>query len=325
MNLAFFSESNFDGKIPRDFNNMRTEYAWYVALDSTHHWIGKLPDLQNDTYDLGIVIIPKKNVENIMKFSMIEQMRRVCKKIGFMQEGPAWYFQDYPMYQQIWFYNTLMEMDVIFAHNQSDVKYFKGLTQKKHVYQNKSLMIEDSLKESKTKTNNVMIGGNMVRWYGGFDSYMIATEFGKWDKESTEIHAPSMGRRIELEDQMENLTHLPYMNWVDWVNHLSQFRYAVHLMPTHAAGTFALNCAYWGIPCIGYRGLDTQQELHPHCTVSEGNLDLAREIAKRLVNNKDFYEQCSKEAKEKYKECFDEKVYIYNMNKVIKEVMNEKN
>ena len=325
MNIAFFSESNFEGKIPRNFDNMRTEYAWYVALDVIHHHIQKLPELQDKMYDLGIVIIPKKNIENLMKFPMIEQMRRVCKKIGFMQEGPAWYFQDYPMEQQIWFYNTLMEMDVIFAHNQSDVKYFKGLTQKEHVYQNKSLMIEDGLKESKTKTNNVMIGGNMVRWYGGFDSYMVAQEFGKWDKESTEIHAPSMGRRIELEDQMENLTHLPYMNWVDWVNHLSQFKYAVHLMTTHAAGTFALNCAYWGIPCIGYRGLDTQQELHPHCTISEGNLDLAREIAKRLVTNQDFYEQCSKEAKEKYNERFSEEVYIYSMKQVIQRVINEEN
>jgi hypothetical protein len=324
--IAFFSESTFDGKIGRDFDNMRTEYAWYVALDAVHHYVGNLPSMDENMYDLGIIIIPKTKIDQLMQVDLISQMRRVCKKIGFMQEGPAWYFQDYPMEQQIWFYNTLMEMDVIFVHNKSDVRYFKGLTQKEHVYQNKSLMIEDSLlKEPKTKTNNVMIGGNMVRWYGGFDSYMIATEFGRWDKESTEIHAPSMGRKIELEDQMENLNHLPYMNWVDWVNHLSQFKYAVHLMPTHAAGTFALNCAYWGIPCVGYRGLDTQEELHPHCTVGDGNLDLAREIVKRLVTNYDFYKQCSDEAKEKYKECFGEKVYIYNMNKVIEEVINEEN
>ena len=45
----------------------------------------------------------------------------------------------------------------------------------------------------------------------------------------------------------------------------------------------------------------------------------------RLVKRGDFYEQCSKESKEKYKECFSEKVYIYNINKVIKEVMNETN
>jgi len=316
MNVTFFSEAGVSGTPPRDFNNMRTEYAWYSALNADHHNIGNLPNLSDNLYDLGIIIIPKLNIEKLWGgedgLALIRQMRRVCKKIGFMQEGPAWYFQDYPMGQQIWFYNCLMEMDVIFTHNQSDVRYFKGLTQKEHVYQNKALMITDSLKESKTKNNNVMIGGNFVRWYGGFDSYMIATEFGKWDKESTEIYAPSMGRKIELEDQMENLTHLPYMNWGEWVNNLSQFKYAVHLMPTHAAGTFALNCAYWGIPCIGYRGLDTQEELHPHCSVSEGNLDLAREIAKRLVTNYDFYEQCSNETKKSYKENYSESTYEKN-------------
>ena len=165
MKIAFFSESKFDGKVPRDFNNMRTEYAWYVALDANHHNIETLQSLNDQVYDLGIVIIPKKKIEYLMVYPMIEQMRRVCKKIGFMQEGPAWYFQDYPMEQQIWFYNCLMEMDVIFAHNESDVRYFKGLTQKEHIYSNKSLMIEDNLKESETKTNNVMIGGKSLRDY----------------------------------------------------------------------------------------------------------------------------------------------------------------
>ena len=90
----------------------------------------------------------------------------------------------------------------------------------------------------------------MVRWYGGFDSYVVAQEF----EES--IYAPSMGRKIERESEMD-ITHLPYMNWIEWMNNLSQFRYAVHLMPTHAAGTFALNCAYHGIitlsPTINYK------------------------------------------------------------------------
>ena len=128
MKIAFFSESNFEGKIPRNFENMRTEYAWYVALDSTHHHISSLPAIADKVYDLGIVIIPKKNIEELMLFPMIEEMKRTCKKIGFMQEGPYWFFQDYPLEQQVWYFNTLMEMDVIFGHNQADVDYFKGLT-----------------------------------------------------------------------------------------------------------------------------------------------------------------------------------------------------
>ena len=146
MKIAFFSESNFDGVIPRDFNNMRVEYAWYVGLDATHHYIGHLPSMDENMYDLGIVIVPKTKIEHLMQVDLVKQMRRVCKKIGYMQEGPYWFFQDYPLEQQIWYYNTLMDMDVIFGHNKADVEYFKGLTQKKHVYQNPSLMITDEIK-----------------------------------------------------------------------------------------------------------------------------------------------------------------------------------
>ena len=324
MNIAFFSESGFDGKIPRNFENMRTEYSWYVALDATHHNIESIQSLDDNMYDLGIVIIPKTKIDYLMVYPLIEQMRRTCKKIGFMQEGPSWYFQDYPMEQQIWFYNTLMEMDVIFAHNDIDVNYYKGLTGKDNVFQNKSLMIEDKIKPhivNPDARSGVIIGGNMVRWYGGFDSYIIAQEFGKWDNLSTDIYVPTMGRKINLEEEMENLNHLPYMNWIDWINNLSRFRYAVHLMPTHAAGTFALNCAYHGIPCIGYEGLDTQSQLHPHCTIKYGNLSHAKEIVMRLAKNKDFYEQCSKESKMKYESLFSENAYTKNMNKQIQSIL----
>ena len=321
MNIAFFSESTFDGKISRDFDNMRTEYAWYVALDATHHYVGHLPSMEDNMYELGILIIPKTKIEQLMQVDLINQMKRVCKKIGYMQEGPSWYFQDYPMEQQIWFYNCLMEMDVIFTHNNIDVDYFKGLTGKENVFQNKSLMIEDKIEPHIINTDardGVIIGGNMVRWYGGFDSYIIAQEFGE------DIFAPSMGRKIDREDEMD-INHLPYMNWLNWINNLSRFKYGVHLMPTHAAGTFALNCAYHGIPCIGYKGLDPQEMCFPHLSVEMGDLNKAKQLANRLKTDKSFYDDCSKISKTRYNECFGEKEYIYTMNKVIGEVINETN
>ena len=318
MKIAFFSESNFDGKIPRDFDNMRTEYAWYVALEAMHHYIGHLPSIEDKMYDLGIIIIPKKNIDSLMQVDLIKQMKRVCKKVGYMQEGPYWYFQDYPMEQQIWYYNTLMEMDVIFAHNKADVEYYRGLTGKENVYQNPSLMITDNIKPT-TKPedrNGVIIGGNMVRWYGGFDSMIIAQEF----EES--IYAPSMGRKIEREDEME-ISHLPYMNWVEWMNNLSRFKYAVHLMPTHAAGTFALNCAYHGIPCIGYKGLDTQSACHPQLSIKMNDLKHARKLANRLKNDSHFYKTQSQTAKNNFNSFFGEKEYIYNMKGILNKVINE--
>ena len=319
MRIAFFSESGFDGKIPRDFDNMRTEYAWYVGLDATHHNIESIQSLDDNMYDLGIVIIPKTKIDYLMVYPLIEQMKRVCKKIGTMQEGPHWYFQDYPLHQQIWFFNTLMEMDVIFAHNKIDVEYYKGLTGKENVFQNKSLMIEDKIEPhivNPDARDGVIIGGNMVRWYGGFDSYIVAQEFGE------QIYAPSMGRKIEHEEQMENLTHLPYMNWNNWINNLSRFKYGVHLMTTHAAGTFALNCAYHGIPCIGYRGLDTQELCFPDLSVDMGDLKKAKKITYKLKNDLDFYQEMCKLSKENYNKHFSESVYEKHMNKVFTEVMS---
>jgi hypothetical protein len=62
-------------------------------------------------------------------------------------------------------------------------------------------------------------------------------------------------------------------------------------MRTHAAGTFAMNCSYLGIPCIGYDGLDTQRILHPNLTVADGDLVAAKSLLKKLWNDLDFYEE----------------------------------
>ena len=80
---------------------------------------------------------------------------------------------------------------------------------------------------------------------------------------------------------------------------LSQFKYAVHLMPVQAAGTFALNCAYYGIPCIGYKGLDTQQICHSKLSVNIGDIKGAAYLAKKLKSDELFYKSVSKEAKQK--------------------------
>jgi len=52
MNIAFFSEAGFDGKVPRIMENMRTEYAWYCSLEATHHNIFNAHNLDDDMYDV---------------------------------------------------------------------------------------------------------------------------------------------------------------------------------------------------------------------------------------------------------------------------------
>jgi hypothetical protein len=301
MKIAFFTEMGFTGKIPRTHDNMRTEFAWMVALDAYHYNINSIP---NQQYDLGIIIIPKKNPN----FD-INKLKTFCNKIAVMQEGPHWFFQDYPLEQQIWYYNTLIESDIIFTHNKLDKIYYEGLTNHKNVRIMPSLMIEDAIGElPKIKRNGVIIGGNFVNWYGGFDSYITAQEI------SDTIYAPSMGRKQPEEEQL--VQHLPYMNWKQWIHKLNEFEIGIHLMRTHAAGTFALNCAYLGIPCIGYKGLDTQEICHPATTIEIGDLKSAKDIAKNLRNDKDFYVYCSKICKNNYLH-FSEKQFKEKMSNSI--------
>ena len=90
-------------------------HAWVCSLKADHWNINQSP---NQQYDLGIVIIPKKNPQ----FDL-NKLKQYCNKIAVMQEGPNWYWQDYPLEQQIWYYNTLQEMDFLFVHNEIDKKY----------------------------------------------------------------------------------------------------------------------------------------------------------------------------------------------------------
>ena len=105
------------------------------------------------------------------------------------------------------------------------------------------------------------------------------------------------------------------MNWREWIDNLSQYNIGIHLMRTHAAGTFAMNCGFHGIPCIGYRGLDTQEILHPLTTVEVGDLEAANELAKKLKNDKKFYNLCNKTSLKRFEAYYTEKAWKENWEK----------
>ena len=296
MTIAFFTEMGFEGKIPRDHPNMRTEFAWMCKLNADHYPLNKIPNIN---YDLGIIINSKKHSDKVN----VEGLKKVCSKVGVMQEGPFWLFQDYDLTKQINYFNNLTSADIIYAHNEQDKEYYKGLTGHPDVRVLPSLMIEDPI-DTNTLTyindrKGIMIGGNFVSWYGGFDSFMLASSVTK------DIRSPKMGRAIEGEQEL-GINQLPYLQWNEWIQALSDCKIGIHMMRTHAAGTFALNCSYLGIPCIGYEGLDTQRILHPNLTVKDGDLNTAKSILNNLWNDLDYYKENSTLTQKLYKEKYNE-------------------
>ena len=316
MKIAAFTEGGWVGEVQRNHSNMRTDMAWWCALGAIHHPFEHLPSMDNNEYDFGIVIIPKKR-RHLMGVDIIGQLKRVCKKVAVMQESYYNYWQDDPIDEQIWYINFLMDVDLILCHNDVDLTYYKGLTEKRCELM-PTLMIEDKIEPyivNPDARDGVIIGGNFVWAYGGFDSYVVAKETEE------QIFAPVTGRMKEEERGMD-INHLDWMYWSEWINNLSRFKYGVQL-GTPSAGTFNLNCAYHGIPCVGYDNVNTQKVCHPLLSVDVGNIGKAKQLMNQLKNDKEFYNECSEISVKKYNECFSEKRYIYIMNKVIKEVLDE--
>lgn len=299
----------FVGKVPRNHPNMRVEFAQMCALQADHVPLLAVSQI-NTKFDIAVLLIPKtpSDRDKLYDIDIVAEARKIADKVVFMQEGPSWIYQDLPVHQQIWHYNLLASVDGILSENETDIPYFKGINPKVPIQDIPSLMIEDSVLNARLveKQNKIIIGGNFTRWYGGFDSYVIATEF------DIPIYCPSMGRKQPNEEQL--VTHLPYLQWVDWIHALAEFKYAIHLMPTIAAGTFAMNCGFLGIPCIGYVEADTQRKIHPELSVEIGDLESARECALALKNDKDFYNYCSEIARKNYRELISETQFINKMN-----------
>ena len=326
MKIAFLSEMGFEGKVPANHPNMRTEFAWMHALDADHFSITNNKWVKG--YDHVFLIFPKGQVNlnavgakiadtpnpysDLLATSRywLDTLKENNKKVYFIQEGPHWMYTELEVVDQINFYNMLVSVDAIFVHNYEDQKYYTGLVPNKIVATIPTLMIEELIKDVQWKPEDkAIIGGNFARWYGGFESFIVAQEF------QIPIWGQTSHAMREHEGQLVN--HLPRVMWVDWINQLSTFKYAVHLMPTVAAGTFSLNCAYLGIPCIGNIMVDTQSKCHSELAVDVYDINTARDLAKQLRDDKDFYEHCSKMAKESYKQYYSIEVWKEHMKRIL--------
>jgi hypothetical protein len=318
MRITWFSEWSANVEtLPRDFKNMRTEYAWYVAQKASHYSINSLKEGTVPKCDLGIIIIPK-NVAAIKPFEwdIVEALKGTCTKYAFMQEGPSWYFQDLNLMETFWFYNVMLNADFFLAHNKIDLHYYEGLLRKRG-YINPTLIIDDLIKDlPEVERDNVIVGGNIGNFYGGFNSMVVGLEIAE------KVYAPKMGRMKPEEKSVNEIEHLPYLEWYDWMVKLNEFKYAVHLNPNNIAGTFSLNCAYLGIPCIGSVHTDTQRICFPDLSGKPTDISGAKELIRHLRDDDKFYKLVSEKAKRMFIEHFSEEAYRKNWQYILKQEFN---
>ena len=312
MKVAFFTEGGYQGKVPKNNPNMRTDMAWVHALDTDHYPIYLIEQLPSNSYDLGIAILPKIK-DKIRQLDIAKEMNRICNVSSVMQESNYFMWQDESVEDQIWYLNTLSGVDFMFTHNNIDKEYYSGLLNKP-CEKLPSVMITDYVKTSNEKIDAVAIGGNLVAAYRGIDSYMVAREL------DLPIYAITSGRK-KLNEEALGINHIPWTTWLGWMEQLSQFKYGVQF-GIGGAGSFNLNCAYLGIPCIGLKELESQNLCFPDLSIGDVDLKKGKELILKLKNDQDFYNHCSVVAQENYTKYFAVDKFYTTVKNIYKKYSN---
>lgn len=315
--VAFFTEGRYNGVVPLN-NNMTTILAWQYHLQSEHFPLHNFSEWDlTKKFDIGIIVPPKSAIGRSKAHELLSYIKQMCVKVAVMQEGPARLWTDFPLEEQIQYLDILNNADFILCHNESDRKYFSGILDK-NVYVMEPVLVHEAIpKESVNKIDSPIIGGNMCGWYNGMSSFIIALKYLKYKNIDSPVYAPSMGRKADNEHELNGLIHLPYMHWSDWMAELNKFKIGIHMMPTVAAGTFSLNCAYWGIPCIGNKKLDAQYHCFPlELSVDIDDMESAIAAAQKLATDDEFYKHCADYSINAYNKYFHPDVFKTNMNLV---------
>jgi len=316
MKIALVTEMELSGKVPPGFTNMRVEFCWAKALGADFVPYHRILE---ETYDRVLFVLPKKT-RQYDKYPESYKQRYPETKIGIVQEGPITLYEDWhPLAQEIYF-QALRSVDTVFVHNKADRRYLLTMFPALRVGIFPTIIDDSLLKdlppgEFKTR-DGIMLSGNMSSWYGGMFSYQMVKDM------SDKITIPGSGRITEEErkwvEETPGLNISPWCDWFEWMYLLNQYKIGMNFMPTRAAGTFALNCAYLGIPCFGFMDLDTQNQLFPRSMnltrqsfISPSFQPIPQETIRRLLTDEGYYNELSQILSEKAKEFTVEKYRPY--------------
>lgn len=289
MKIAFITESNIQGKVPDTETNLRTDIMWMKMLDADHIPLYNLKAEDLAKYDVVLFIPPKGDPSSAR---LVETFNKYTDVI-MIQEGPADYFFDYGMKEQLDFIAGIRASKGILCHNIGDKFFYSAITDKPiyPLHTAIDLKLLDGIRTFK-KQNSAVLSGNMTRWYGGMNGFLAAKDL------VSKIKIPTMGRRQRNEEAfLQTITkskvkQIPYVDWLAYAKEIKDCKIGLNLMPTAAAGSFSVLCAALGIPCVGNWLLDTQRVCFgPELSMNAFQLSTARKTVKRLLQDKDYYNQ----------------------------------
>ena len=313
MNIKYAtSEMGFEGYFPVNYPNLRVLETQLLYLEAYHLPIQKILD-EGKTYkgslmyNIGKGGFEKPYISGLYHnyHNVVSLLQEKFEEVYIYQDGEIGWWNQVDTRLQAWWYNQLRAANGILVPNSTDVSFYKGLFPDKEIKVIRSVMTDEGLDKTKFKPqeNRTIVTGPLTREYNGFSQVLIA------HNADMPIDIPPMGESRMPKDSWEmapnlGINYLQYMSWVDWMYNLSRYKIGYMMSAATASGSFALNCAYLGIPCIGDKRADTQSILFPDLAIDVFDNKKAFDLTLKLKKDLDFYIEVSNKAKRLYKQEF---------------------
>jgi len=313
MNIRYAtSEMGFEGYFPVNYPNLRVLETQLLYLESYHLPIHKILTegkkyKGNLLYNIGKGGFEKPYISDLYHnyHNVVSLLQEKFDEIYIYQDGEIGWWNQVDTRLQAWWYNQLRAANGILVPNSTDIPFYKGLFPDKEIKVIRSVMTDEGLDKTKFKPqeNRTIVTGPLTREYNGFSQVLIA------HNADMPIDIPPMGESRMPKDSWEmapnlGINYLQYMSWVDWMYNLSRYKIGYMMSAATASGSFALNCAYLGIPCIGDKRADTQSILFPDLAIDVFDNKKAFDLTLKLKKDLDFYIEVSNKAKRLYKQEF---------------------
>ena len=313
MNIKYStSEMGFEGYFPVNYPNLRVLETQLLYLESYHLPIHKILTegkkyKGNLLYNIGKGGFEKPYISDLYHnyHNIVSLLQEKFDEIYIYQDGEIGWWNQVDTRLQAWWYNQLRAANGILVPNSTDIPFYKGLFPDKEIKVIRSVMTDEGLDKTKFKPqeNRTIVTGPLTREYNGFSQVLIA------HNADMPIDIPPMGESRMPKDSWEmapnlGINYLNYMSWVDWMYNLSRYKIGYMMSAATASGSFALNCAYLGIPCIGDKWADTQSILFPDLAIDVFDNKKALDLTLKLKKDLDFYIEVSNKAKRLYKKEF---------------------
>jgi len=313
MNIKYAtSEMGFEGYFPINYPNLRVLETQLLYLEAYHLPIQKIFN-EGKTYkgsllyNIGKGGFEKPYISDLYHnyHNVVSLLQEKFDEVYIYQDGEIGWWNQVDTRLQAWWYNQLRAANGILVPNSTDIPFYKGLFPDKEIKVIRSVMTDEGLDKTKFKPqeNRTIVTGPLTREYNGFSQVLIA------HNADMPIDIPPMGESRMPKDSWEmapnlGINYLQYMSWVDWMYNLSRYKIGYMMSTATASGSFALNCAYLGIPCIGDKRADTQSILFPDLAIDVFDNKKALDLTTKLKNDLDFYIEVSNKAKRLYKKEF---------------------